>query len=161
MESIRLRTIEVTDNIEIARIIRSALEEFGANHPGTVYYDATTDDLHHLFGKQGRIYYIAENESLMCGGIGIYPSDGLESDTCELVKFYLRPEFRGIGLGKRMMRKALEFARDAGYKKVYIESMPELNKAVKLYEQFGFSHLPCSLGNTGHTGCTIWMLLEL
>lgn len=161
METSSLRKITPADNAEIASIIRSALEEFGANHPGTVYYDSTTDDLYQLFEKQGSIYYIAENESLMCGGVGIYPSDGLEPDTCELVKFYLRPEFRGIGLGKKMMQKALQFAREAGYKKVYIESMPELSNAVKLYKQFGFHHLPCSLGNTGHTGCSIWMLLEL
>jgi putative acetyltransferase len=161
MESIHLRIIEPRDNKEIAQIIRSSLKEFGANHPGTVYYDSTTDDLYSLFKTEGSIYFIAEHVSLMCGGIGIFPSEGLEGDTCELVKFYLSPEYRGIGLGKRMMQQALDFAKKKGYKKVYLESMPELSNAVILYEKFGFEFLSKALGNTGHTSCSIWMLKEL
>jgi putative acetyltransferase len=39
--------------------------------------------------------------------------------------------------------------------------MEELNKAVGLYEQFGFTHLDAPLGNTGHFGCDIWMMKSL
>jgi putative acetyltransferase len=74
---------------------------------------------------------------------------------------YLIPEARGKGLGRELIQRALQFARDAGYQQVYIETMPELKKAMHIYEQFGFQYLPSSLGNTGHTGCAIWMLLKL
>ena len=121
----------------------------------------STDDLYQLFKKEGSIYYVAEKESLIYGGIGIYPSDGLDEGVCELVKFYLTPDSRGIGLGKKMMQEALKFAKEAGYKKVYIESMPELSNAVNLYEKFGFRFLNEAMGNTGHTGCSIWMLKDL
>ena len=47
MESIRF--IEPKDNVTLAAVIRAALTEFGANKPGTVYYDPTTDHLFELF----------------------------------------------------------------------------------------------------------------
>ena len=48
-----------------------------------------------------------------------------------------------------------------GYKKVYLETMPELGKAVSVYEQFGFQYLNGPMGNTGHFGCDVWMIKEL
>ena len=97
----------------------------------------------------------------MLGGAGLYPSDGLPPATGELVKMYLLPEARGLGLGKLLIENVLLFARNSGYKKIYIETMPELKKAMNVYEKFGFTYLKGPLGNTGHTGCSIWMLLEL
>ncbi len=51
MEKIDITTIEPNDNPGLAEIIRSALAEFGANKPGTVYYDPTTDALFELFKR--------------------------------------------------------------------------------------------------------------
>ena len=156
-----LRNIESRDNIALAKIVRNTLAEFGANHPGTVYYDTTTDALFELFQKKGSIYFVVEKKGLLLGGAGLYPSDGLPPATGELVKMYLLPEARGLGLGKLLIENVLLFARNSGYKKIYIETMPELKKAMNVYEKFGFTYLKGPLGNTGHTGCSIWMLLEL
>ena len=161
MSSLSIRTIQPADNQPLARIIRSALAEFGANKPGTVYYDPTTDTLYDLFQTPGSIYYVAELDGELIGGAGIYPSAGLPPDTCELVKMYLSPEARGKGTGKTLIDNALQFAREAGYKKVYIETMPELRKAMSVYEKFGFRYLDGPMGQTGHFGCDVWMLLEL
>jgi putative acetyltransferase len=38
--------------------------------------------------------------------------------------------------------------------------MPELTKALGIYEKFGFKYLNGPMGNTGHFGCDKWMLLE-
>ncbi len=160
MNEISIRTIRPGDNPELANIIRNTLAEFGANHPGTVYYDDTTDHLFELFQKKGSVYYVAESNGSLLGGGGIFPSDGLAEDTCELVKMYLLPEGRGKGLGKLLIEKALDFAKAAGYKYVYLETMPELQKAMSVYEKFGFKYLDGPMGNTGHGGCSIWMLLE-
>ncbi len=149
------------DNEALAVIIRSVLAEFGANHPGTVYYDPTTDTLFELFRQPGSIYFVAEQDGKLLGGAGIFPSDGLSGGTCELVKMYLLPEARGLGLGRRMIQKAIDWARDAGYDQVYLESMPELRKALSVYEKFGFHYLKGPMGNTGHTGCSLWMLMKL
>lgn len=159
MESIRL--IEQKDNIALAAVIRAALTEFGANKPGTVYFDPTTDQLYQLFETPGSVYFIAENENELLGGCGIFPTIGLPEKTCELVKLYLAPAARGKGLGKALMLKAMAWAKEAGYEQVYLETMPELSNAVTMYEKLGYNRLPKSLGNSGHDGCSIWMLKAL
>ncbi|MCY7422549.1 MAG: GNAT family N-acetyltransferase, partial [Chitinophagaceae bacterium] len=156
-----IRTIQPSDNPHLAIIIRNALAEFGANRPGTVFYDPTTDNLFKLFQQPVSIYYVAESDNTIIGGAGIFPSNGLPPGTCELVKMYLSPQSRGKGLGKLLIEKCLEFATNSGYLQVYIETMPELKKAVSVYEKFGFSYLNGPLGNTGHFGCDVWMLKHL
>ncbi|WP_018610850.1 GNAT family N-acetyltransferase [Segetibacter koreensis] len=159
--NIIIRKIDLNDNQELASIVRTALAEFGADKPGTVYYDNTTDHLYELFQQPGSLYYVAQRGEKLLGGAGIFPSDGLPVKTCELVKMYLRAEARGQGLGKLLIEKCLEFARMYGYEQVYIETMPELSKAVSIYEKFGFKYLKGPIGNTGHFGCDVWMLKKL
>lgn len=161
MDNIRIRKIAFSDNKELADIVRTSLAEFGANKPGTVYYDPTTDHLYELFQEPGSMYFVAEEDGSMVGGAGIYPSEGLPGGTCELVKMYLRPNARGKGLGGTLIKKCLEFAKGFGYLQVYIETMPELRKAVSIYEKYGFEYLKGPLGNTGHFGCDVWMLKNL
>ena len=159
--NLTIRTIQPSDNPDLAVIIRNALAEFGANRPGTVFYDPTTDNLFNLFLQPGIIYYVAESDNTIIGGAGIFPSNGLPQGTCELVKMYLSPASRGKGLGKLLIEKCLDFAIKSGYQQVYIETMPELKKAVSVYEKFGFTFLNGPLGNTGHFGCDVWMLKQL
>src|ERR671933_11677 len=123
LEDIRIRTIEPKDNAALAKIMRNTLEEFGANKPGTVYYDPTTDALFELFQKPGSVYYVAEHNDTLLGGGGIYPAEGLPPGVCELVKMYLQPQARGMGLGKELIKKCLRFAEQAGYRQVYLETM--------------------------------------
>jgi putative acetyltransferase len=158
----KLRFIQQADNQAIAKIIRDTLTEFGANHPGTVYFDSATDTLFEVFQKPKSVYYIAETEEgKIVGGGGIYPTEGLPSDTCELVKMYLLPEARGIGLGKLVIQKCLQTAKEMGFGRVYLESMPELKQAVKIYEKFGFTYLCSPMGNSGHFGCDLHMIKNL
>ena len=162
LKEVAIRTIQQGDNAALAKIIRDALEEFGANHPGTVYYDASTDHLFEVFKTApGSIYFIAENNGKIVGGAGIFPTDGLPASTCELVKMYLEPQARGIGLGRLLIDKCLAAAAELGYRQVYLESMPELSKALSVYEKFGFEYLDAPMGNSGHTGCQLWMLKVL
>lgn len=161
MMKVFIRPIQQDDNPFLAKIVRDTLAEFGANHPGTVYYDATTDALHELFQKEGAAYFVAETDNEVVGGGGIYPTDGLPEDTCELVKMYLLPKARGTGLGKTLIDTSIAFAKEAGYKNVYLESMPELKQALKVYAKFGFEYLKGPMGNSGHTGCSLWMLKRL
>jgi putative acetyltransferase len=159
MDNIIIRMIEERDNAAIANVIRRTLEEFGANHPGTVYYDSSTDALYQLFQQTPRsVYYVAVKDGVVVGGGGIFPSPGLPDDTCELVKMYLLPTVRGIGLGRKLIAQCIAFARGAGYQNIYLETMPELQKALQTYEKFGFEYINHPMGNTGHFGCELWML---
>ena len=161
MPKLNIRPIRPSDNPFIATIIRDTLAEFGANHPGTVYYDPTTDALFELFQQPNAIYNIAELDGEIVGGGGIYPTSGLPDDTCEFVKMYLLPKARGTGLGKKLIAQCLVQAKETGFNKVYLESMPELKQALKVYEKFGFVYLKGPMGNSGHTGCSLWMLKNL
>ena len=162
LNEIRVRTIEERDNFALATLIRSTLKEFGANHPGTVYFDTTTDILFQQFQHTPRsVYYVAEQEDEIVGGGGIFPSNDLPGDTCELVKMYLYPQVRGIGLGKLLIQKCIQFAKEAGYQNIYLETMPELQLALKTYEKFGFEYINAPMGNTGHFGCDLWMLKKI
>ena len=162
MHDILIRPIAPADNTAIAVIIRKSLEEFGANHPGTVYYDSTTDHLFELFSSTpDSRYYVAEKAGQLLGGAGIFPTEGLPDGVCELVKMYLSPSARGMGLGRHMIDKYIQVAGELGFKQVYLETMPELKKAVSVYEKFGFTPLSAPMGNSGHTGCGIWMLKNI
>ena len=97
MNPINIRLIEKADNPALAIIIRGALKEFGANRPGTVYYDDSTDHLFELFQQEKAVYHVAEMNGQVVGGAGIFPTEGLNEDTCELVKMYLSPAVRGMG----------------------------------------------------------------
>jgi len=161
-QEIRIRKIEQRDNKIMASIIRSTLEEFGANKPGTVYYDDTTDALFQLFEQTpGSVYYVAEYNNEVVGGGGIFPSPGLPDGTCELVKMYLLKKVRGMGLGRLLIQKSIDFAKEYGYTTVYLETMPELKLALKAYEKMGFQYTDSALGNTGHFGCDLFMTLNL
>ena len=149
-------------NKALATIIRAALEEFGANKPGTVYFDDSTDYLYELFTSEPQsFYFVALEGDTVLGGAGIFPTQGLGDTTCELVKMYLTPVARGTGLGKKLIATCLAEAKTKGYKQVYLETMPELKKAVLVYEKFGFKYLKGPMGNTGHNGCDIWMIKDL
>ena len=156
-----IRPIEPGDNPQLAIIIRSALTEFGANKPGTVFYDDSTDHLFELFRETGSAYFVAEEDGVLLGGAGIYPTPALPEGCCELVKMYLSAEARGMGLGRKLIAHCLETAKEMGYRMVYLETMPELRKAVSVYEKFGFRYLDGPLGKSGHFGCDVWMLKDL
>lgn len=156
-----IRIIQDGDNKALAAIIRGTLAEFKANKPNTVYYDDTTDQLFEVFKADKSIYYVAEIGGAVIGGGGIYPTANLPPGTCELVKLYLSPAGRGKGIGKMLMEKCITAAKEMGYKKIYLETMPELTIAIPMYEKLGFTYLSAAQGSSGHTGCDVWMIKEL
>jgi putative acetyltransferase len=160
-EAIHIRAIAPEDNQAMAQVIRTALAEFGANKPGTVFFDPTTDALYELFRTPGSAYFVALDANQVIGGCGIFPTENLPEGTSELVKLYVNQSARGKGLGKLLLEKSMHWAKNNGYTQVYLESMPELSKAVSIYEKLGFKNLPGPLGNSGHDGCDIWMIKTL
>ena len=161
INGITYRNIEEKDNKELAGLIRSVFREFKIDRPGTVYFDPATDNLFELFTTPRSVYWIAEEKEKMAGGCGIYPTPGLPEECAELVKLYLLPQWRGKGIGRGLMEKCFESARQLGYNQLYLESLPELEKAVSMYLKAGFRHIPHAMGNSGHFGCNIWMVKDL
>lgn len=156
-----IRAIKPDDNLMLAQIIRSSLAEFGANKPGTVYFDPTTDALYELFQTRGSVYFVAETDGVLLGGAGLFPTAGLPDGVAELVKMYLKPDARGKGYGRLLVNKVEETAKEMGYTALYLESMPELINALSMYEKMGYHYLEGPMGNSGHTGCGLWMYKDL
>jgi putative acetyltransferase len=159
--NIRLRPIELRDNKTLATIIRQSIESFNLPSEGTAHSDPTTNDLFSLFRQPRSFYWVAiENETVL-GGCGIYPSNELPEGCCELVRFFLTPEARGKGIGKKLLDKSVEQAKELGYKTIYLESFPEMDVAIRMYEQNEFIRIDQALGNTGHYACNVWMVRNL
>ncbi len=157
-----VRPNKVQDNAILAKIIRTSFQDFEVScTDGTVYSDPTTDDLYSLFQTVKSALFVAEEDGLILGCCGLFPTDNLPDDTTELAKFYLSKEARGKGTGILLLEKCIEKAKDLGYKKVYLESIPEFSKAVSIYEKQGFQYLDKPLGNSGHSGCNLWMMKNL
>lgn len=156
-----IRKIIADDDAKLAFIIRNSLEEFGAVKPGTVYFDESTDHLHEVFKTERSAYFVVEINGEVSGGAGIFPTEALPKKTCELVKMYVSSRARGKGLGKLLLQKCVEEAKKIGFEKMYIETMPELSIAIEMYKKNGFTFIPGFLGNSGHSGCDIFMLRDL
>jgi putative acetyltransferase len=156
-----IRAIQATDNLDLARIIRTVLTEFGANKPGTVFTDPTTDQLYELFQTPNAHYFVALWNGEIVGGCGLFPTKGLPNGHIELVKLYLTAETRGKGIGKALMLHCISIAKNSGYEAIYLETLPELHIAVGLYEKLGFHYLAEPLGDSGHFACDLWMTKQL
>jgi len=156
-----IRQVVIEDNAKLARIIRQVFDEFDAPHEGTVYSDPTTDDLFALFQTPKSVLWVAMMNNVPVGCCGIFPTLGLPDGCAELVKFYIARKARGKGAGQALMQQCIEWAKHNGYDQIYIESMPQFEKAVGMYEKQGFERLTHPMGNSGHFGCTIWMLKQL
>lgn len=161
MSDIIYRKVKSEDNPYLAKVIRNTIEEFDAPRTGTVYSDESTDCLYELFQEQNSILWVAEINSEAVGCCGIYPTEGLDKGYCELVKFYISDAVRGEGIGKELMLKSIESAKEFGYSHVYLESLPHFSKAIAMYEESGFTTLDVQLGNSGHSSCNVWMLKKI
>ena len=156
-----IREVLESDNTELAQMIRGVFEEHQAPTIGTVYTDPTTDALSELFKKSQSHLWIALINNQIVGCCGIYPTQGLPENCIELVKFYITKNARGLGIGKALMQKSTTMAIASGFTQMYIESLPVFSKAVRIYEKQGFYALDKPMGQTGHSGCNIWMLKNL
>jgi len=161
MQIRQIRQIQQHDNAELAELIRKVFREFKIDIPWTVYTDPTTDHLFELFIRSGSVYWVAEENGELLGGCGIFPTTGLPEGCAELVKFYVASAYRGKGVGKSLMEQSILSARELGYTQLYLDSFPELEKAVSMYEKEGFRSIDAPMGSSGHTACTLWMSKEL
>lgn len=157
----KIREIHLNDNPKIAKVIRKILIEFGVPKVGTAYADKILDTLYEAYDTEKAIYYVIEKEGEIFGGAGIKQLDNYEGNVCELQKMYFLPEARGIGLGSKMMETCLKKAKEFGFEQCYLETLPYMEGARKLYRKVGFKDLEAPMGDTGHYSCNLWMLKDL
>lgn len=156
-----IRSVQQTDNEILAKIIHQCFHDFKAPTAGTVYEDPATDNLYDLFHRKNSVLWVAEFDGEIVGCCGVYPDADLPDDTVELVKFYIASSARGKGIGKALMERSIASAREFGFRKIYIESLPEFHVAVSLYLKYGFQYIDTALGCSTHPGCNVWMVKEI
>ncbi len=157
----KIRELQLKDNEQIAKVIRAVLIEFGVPKVGTAFEDKTLDCMFETYNISKAVFFVIEKDTEIIGGAGIMQLQNSIENICELQKMYFAPEARGKGLGSKMMSICLEKAKEFGYEKCYLETMPYMESARKLYARVGFESLTGPIGDTGHYSCSMWMLKTL
>ncbi|QQG28913.1 GNAT family N-acetyltransferase [Pectobacterium carotovorum] len=160
--NLQVRPITAQDDAAIAQVIRQVSAEFGLTaDKGYTVSDPNLDALFALYSQPKSAYWIVEYKGHVVGGGGVAPLLAGEEDVCELQKMYFLPIARGKGLARQLAIQALDFARQHGFRRCYLETTGHLTSAIKLYESLGFESIPHPMGNTGHTDCEVTMLKVL
>ncbi len=158
--SYEIQEIKPEHDIKVCEIIKKVGEEYGAIGEGFGPSDSEVVAMsQHYKDERSSLYLVATIENIV-GGSGVAAFN--ESvKFCELRKLFLLPKSRGLGLGQKLTDKCLEYAKNKGYKKCYLDTLTNMKSAIALYEKLGFIHLDQPLEGTIHNSCDVWMLKEL
>ncbi|MGB0376483.1 MAG: GNAT family N-acetyltransferase [Flavobacteriaceae bacterium] len=161
MIQMKIREIKASDNQQIAEVIRKVLLEFDVPKTGTAYADPELDHMFETYQTTQAAYWVIHKGDQILGGAGIAPLQEGDPSVCELQKMYFDAQARGLGHGAAMMDICLDYARNQEFSQVYLETLPQMVEAQRLYQKYGFKSIPNALGHTGHNNCSVWMIKPL
>jgi putative acetyltransferase len=122
------------DRGAIELVIFSVLTEFGLK-PEPDGIDRDLADIERHYFSPGGYFEVCEVGGKIVGTWGIRP----ETETrCDLKKMYLLPEFRGQGIGRAMLERAIKKAKNLGFNRMELDTASVLKGAIALYLQYGF-----------------------
>jgi len=125
---------KLDDQDKILALIEKILKEYDLSiSPSET--DKDLSDIHHYYFKNNGLFEILEENGALIGTYGLY---AISKAVCELRKMYLLPSHQGKGLGKLIMDRAIQKAKELGYKTMILETNQKLDKAVGLYKKYGF-----------------------
>jgi putative acetyltransferase len=135
-----IRGFEPRDAQVVRDLVFGILEEFGlaADHAGT---DADLSDIElHYLAPGGAFWVVEDGRGRVVGTCGLWLDPG-DPSRCELRKMYLRPQWRGRGLGGQLLEAALAHAAAAGRRRVELETNRAMTAAIALYQSRGFREI--------------------
>jgi putative acetyltransferase len=121
---------------------RSLFIEYGQSLGFSLCFQNFDKELADLPGKyappSGRLL-LAENDGRLAGCVALH---GLDHEICEMKRLYLRPEFRGKGLGRALADRIISEARQIGYRQMRLDTVgPVMKDAVAMYGKIGFREI--------------------
>ena len=126
------------DSPAVRDLVEMVLNEYGMQLD-RLDTDKDLDDVVASYLRQGGMFDVAyDTNGELAGSCGMLPID---AKTCELRKMYVAPEARGVGIGGRLLRRALAFARGRGFQRVELETASVLKEAIGLYAGAGFQQI--------------------
>jgi len=136
--------IQIIDGSAPERIaqVRQLLEEYASWVEISLCFQGFDQELAGLPGDyappKGRLFLALEEEQL-AGCIALRP---LSETVCEMKRLYVRPEFRGLGLGKQLANLIVEAGRDLGYEYMRLDTLPnKMDQALAMYRRLGFKEI--------------------
>ena len=157
-----IRRIKKSDNPAIAGVIRDVMTEFGAVGEGYSIDDPEVQEMFANYRDERSCYFVVvDDANHVLGGGGIGPLKGGSKTVCELRKMFFLPSLRGIGMGRRLLIRLMDEAKQRGYKKCYLETLDRMPEANQLYQKNGFEPLEKPLGKTGHCACDRYYVRSL
>jgi ribosomal protein S18 acetylase RimI-like enzyme len=134
----KLAQAETPEQIEEARQL---LREYEASLGVSLCFQGFEKELAALPGEYappgGRLL-LALDTGQAVGCVGLR---GLDDETCEMKRLYLRPPFRGRGIGRLLALSIIDEARKIGYEKMQLDTLPSMREAIALYESLGFKRI--------------------
>jgi len=132
----RLSRATTPDDIQNARQL---FEEYAASLGFSLCFQNFDQELASLPGKysapSGCLLLAYSNEQLA----GCIALRQLDTETCEMKRLFVRPDFRGARLGKVLVEAIIAEARAIGYKRMCLDTVPgKMDRAIGLYEAIGF-----------------------
>ena len=121
------------------------------------HYDDEVRDPTAKYGPpDGRLYLARVADGTAAGCVALRRLDGAR---CEMKRLYVRPEHRGRGIARRLIRQITDDARQLGYRHLLLDTLPALEEAVRLYRRLDFSEIPCY--NDSPVESTLFFQLDL
>src|SRR5579872_3327237 len=148
--NIRLATN--ADAPAIQSLVSSVLSHYGLPFEPTGV-DSDLYDIENAYASG--IFEVVEDEGEIVGSVALFPRS---AEVCELRKMYLKPGYRGRGLGRQLLERMLAAARRRGFRRMELETNSCLIEATRLYERYGFT--PISAPHLA-TRCDRALALEL
>ncbi|UCV19119.1 carbonate dehydratase [Ferribacterium limneticum] len=140
---VTLRTL-TADDTEALEQVRQYFRNYAAWLGVDLSYQNFDQEMASLPGTyvapQGRLFF-AEVDGRPAGCVGVRPLSDSEG-VCEMKRLYVAPEERGHGVGAALALAAIKAAKEIGYRKLIIDTLPNMRMAVKLYRELGFTEAP-------------------